>query len=172
MRVMFIILTRLAYLPTTITSDKRSAFLCQAIRVGVEVPKTVFQYATTKLGQTIGMLERRQKITKDWNMCTKVIVAQVCQYCDPKKQRVLPYKHWVFHGRLPYKMLGLKMEIRPRKIFLSTSQIIQGVLANKINLPRWSQKCHASLFQVQNVFWQKKWMLLNWENESLCKSCS
>ena len=57
-KVNFKIMTKHAYLPTTIVSDKGSMFMSQVIKQVAEVPGITRQHATTKHAQTIGMLER------------------------------------------------------------------------------------------------------------------
>ena len=51
-------MTKHAYLPTTIISDKRSVFMSQVIKEVAEVLGVTLQHATTKHAQTIVMLER------------------------------------------------------------------------------------------------------------------
>ena len=51
-------MTKHAYLPTTIISDKGSVFMSQVIKQVAEVLGITLQHATTKHAQTIGMLER------------------------------------------------------------------------------------------------------------------
>ena len=57
-RVIINIMTKHAYLPTTIISDKGSVFMPQVIKEVAEVLGITLQQATTKHAQTIGMLER------------------------------------------------------------------------------------------------------------------
>ena len=53
-------MTKHAYLPTTIVSDKRSVFKSQVIREVAEVLAIILQQITTQHVQTIGNLERTQ----------------------------------------------------------------------------------------------------------------
>ena len=57
-RVIINIMTKHAYLPTTIISDRGSVFMSQVIKVVAEVLGITLQHATSKHAQTIGMLER------------------------------------------------------------------------------------------------------------------
>ena len=52
------VMTKHAYLPTTIISDKGSVFMSQVIKEVAEVLGITLQHATTKETQTIGMPER------------------------------------------------------------------------------------------------------------------
>ena len=58
------IITKHAYLQTTIISDKGSAFISQVIKEVAEVLGITLQHATTKHAQTIGMLERTRASLK------------------------------------------------------------------------------------------------------------
>ena len=57
-KVIINIMTKHAYLRTTIISDNGSVFMCQVIQQGAKVLGITLHYATTKHAQTIGMLER------------------------------------------------------------------------------------------------------------------
>ena len=57
-RVTINILTKHAYLPTTIISDKGSAFLSHVMKERADVPGITLEHSTTKHGLTIGMPER------------------------------------------------------------------------------------------------------------------
>ena len=119
------ILTKHAYLPTTINSDKRSVFMCQVIKEVAEVLGITLHHATTKHAQTIGILERTHASIKktlkietgeNRSMWHKYVNIAVLNYntsyhtsigCEPIR---------VFHGRVPYNVLHLKMGIRPQRI--------------------------------------------------------
>ena len=51
-------MTKHAYLPTTLISDKGSAFVSHVIKGVADVLGIALKHATTKHAQTIGMLER------------------------------------------------------------------------------------------------------------------
>ena len=57
-RVIINIMTKHAYLQTTIISDKGSVFMSQVLKEVTEVLGITLQHATKKDAQTIGMLER------------------------------------------------------------------------------------------------------------------
>ena len=56
--VIFNIMTKHAYLPTTIISDNRSAFLSQVIKEVADVLGITLEHATSKHSLKIGMFER------------------------------------------------------------------------------------------------------------------
>ena len=51
-------MTKHAYLPTTLISDKGTAFLSHVVKGVAGVVGITLQHATTKHGQTIGLLEQ------------------------------------------------------------------------------------------------------------------
>ena len=95
------------------------------------------KHATTKHAQTIGLLERSHASIKRslkiktgeqrslWHIYISIAVLNYnTSYhssigCEPSR---------VFHGRIPYNILDLKMGIRPQKISPPDSEIAQEVL--------------------------------------------
>ena len=57
-KVLINIMTKHAYLPTTLISDKGTAFMSQVIKEVAGVLGITLKHATTKHAQTIGLLER------------------------------------------------------------------------------------------------------------------
>ena len=51
--------------------------------------------------------------------------------------------------------MGVKLEIRPQQQPIATSQIAQDVLGQTNDPPGCSQKCQASLQQIQSLLRQK-----------------
>ena len=136
-KVIINIMTKHAYLPTTIISDKDTAFTSQVIKEVAAVLGITVNHATTKHAQTIGLLERSHASIKQAlkietgerrSLWHKYVSIAVLNYntsyhasigCEPSR---------VFHGRIPYNFLDLKMGIRPQKIPPPDSQIAQDVL--------------------------------------------
>ena len=136
-KVLTNIMTKHAYLPTTLISDKGRAFTSQVIKEVAGVLGITLKHATTKHAQTIGLLERshasiRQSLKIETgdrrSMWHKYISIAVLNYntsyhssigCEPSR---------VFHGRIPYNILDLKMGIGPEKIPSPDSEIAQDVL--------------------------------------------
>ena len=119
------IMTKHAYLPTTLISDKGTAFTIHVIKEVAGVLGITLKHATLKHAQTIGLLERSHASIKQslkietgerktlWH---KYISIAVLNYntsyhssigCEPSR---------VFHGRIPYNILDSKMGFRPQKI--------------------------------------------------------
>ena len=131
------ILTKHAYLPTTLISDKGTAILSHVIKEVAGVLGITLKPATTKHAQTIGLLERSHASIKKtlktetgelrllWHECVSIAVVNYNTShhtsidCEPSR---------VFHGRIPYNKLDSKMGIRPQQQPIPFSQIAQDVL--------------------------------------------
>ena len=136
-RVIVNIMTEHAYLPTTIISDKGSVFMSQKIKEVAEVLGITLYRATTKHAQTIGMLERTNASLKKTlkietgerrSMWHEYVNIAVLNYntsyhtsigCEPSR---------MFHGRVPYNVLHLKMGIHQRKMPAPNLQSAEDVL--------------------------------------------
>ena len=136
-KILINIMTKHAYLPTTLISDKGTAFMSQVIKEVTGVLGITLEHATTKHAQTIGPLERSHVSIKQalkietgerrssWhNYINIAVLNYYTSYhtsigCEPSR---------VFHGRIPYNVLDLKMGIRPQQQPIPTSQIAQDVL--------------------------------------------
>ena len=131
------IMTKHAYLPTTIISDKGTAFTSKVTKEVTEVLGINLKHATTKHAQTIGMLERTHDSLKKMlkietgerrSMWHKYVHIAVLNHntsyhssigCEPSR---------VFHGRVPYNVLDLKLGIRPQRTSEPDSEVAQDVL--------------------------------------------
>ena len=130
-------MTKHAYLPTTLISDKGTPFMSQVIKEVTGVLGITLKHATTKHAQTIGLLERSHASIKQAlkietgerrSLWHKYINIAVLNYntsyhtsigCEPSR---------VFHGRIPYNVLDLKLTIRLQQQPIPTSQIAQEIL--------------------------------------------
>ena len=136
-KVIINVMTQHAYLPTTLISDKGTAFTSHVSKEVAGVLGITFKHATTKHAQTIGLLERSYaSIKKSLNIETgdrrslwhKYIRIAVLKYntsyhssigCEPSR---------VIHGRIPYNIRDIKLGIRTQKIPSPDSEIAQDVL--------------------------------------------
>ena len=130
-------MTKDAYLPTTLISDKGTALTSHVNKEVAGVLGITLKHANTKHAQTIGLLERCHASIKQSlkietaerrSLWHKYISNAVLNYntsyhssigCEPSR---------VFHGRIPYNILDLKLGIRPQKIPALDSEIAQDVL--------------------------------------------
>ena len=136
-KVIINIMTKHAYLPTTLVSDKGTAFTSH---VNKEVPGVLgitIKNATTKPAQTIGLLERSHASIKQSlkietgerrSLWHKYISIAVLNYNTSYYSSIGCEPSIVFHGRIPYKISDLKMGIRPQKITSPDSETAQDVL--------------------------------------------
>ena len=131
-KVLIIIMTKHAYLPTTLISDKGTAFMSQVIEEVTGVLGITLRHATTKHAQTIGLLERSHASIKQalrietgkrrswWHKYVSIAVPNYnTSYhasigCEPSR---------VFHGRFPYSILDINMGIQPQEISLQTRRL-------------------------------------------------
>ena len=136
-KVIINIMTKHAYLPTTLISDKGRYFMSHVIKEVTGVLGITLKHATTKHNQTIGLLERSHASIKPalkietgerrslWHkyICIAVLNYNISYHmsirCEPSR---------VFHGRITYNILDLKKVIRPQEIPSPDSQIAQDVL--------------------------------------------
>ena len=136
-KVLINIITNHAYLPTTLISDKGTAFRSHVIKEVAGVLGITLKHATTKHAQISGLLDRSHASIKQalkietgkrrslWHRYVNIAVLNSnTSYhtsigCEPCR---------VFHGRIAYNVLDIKLGIRPQQQPLPTSQIAPDVL--------------------------------------------
>ena len=130
-------MTKHAYLPTTLISDKCAAFMSHVIKEVARVLGITLKHVTTKHAQTIGLLERSHASIKqavkseagEWiTLSHKYVSIAVLNYNITYHASIGFEPSRVFHGRFPYNVLGIKMNFRRQKIPPSESQIAQDVI--------------------------------------------
>ena len=135
-KVIIDIMTKHSYLPTTLITDKGSAFTSTIIAEITQILGITLKCVTTKHPQTIGKLERTHASLKtnlkmasgeyrrQWH---KYLPLAVLNYnttyhssigCEPSK---------VFHGRIPFNVLDHKLGNNPNKNFLPTTEFAEEV---------------------------------------------
>ena len=114
-------MTKHAYLPTTLISDKGTAFMSHVIKEVASVLGITLKHATTKHAQTIGLLERSHASIKQVlkietgerrSLWHKYVSIAVFNYNTSYHTSIGCEPSPVFHGRIPYKNLDLKLGIR------------------------------------------------------------
>ena len=135
-KVIINIMTKHAYLPTTLISDKGTAFMSHVIKEEAVLGITL-KHATTKHAQTIGLLERSHASIKQplkietgerRSLWQKYVSIAVLNYNTSHHSSIGCEPSRVFHGRIPYNILDLKKGIRPQEILSPDSEIAQDVL--------------------------------------------
>ena len=117
------VMTRHAYLPTLILSDKGSQFRSEIVAKKTQILEIQISHASTKHAQTIGIQERTHasikaalKITTGerrpiWH---KYVQIAVMNYNKTYHETLGCEPSTVFHGRIPYNVLDLKLGIKPK----------------------------------------------------------
>ena len=164
-KVLINITTKHAYLPTTLISDKATAFLSHVIKEVAGVLGITLKHATTKNAQTIGLLEQSHGSIKQAlkvetgqrrSLWHKYINIAVLNYntsyhtttgCEPSR---------VFHGRIPYNVLDLKLGIRPQLQPIPTSQIAQDVLEQTVMIHQDVRKNTMQAYIKYKAYYDKK----------------
>ena len=164
-KVLINIMTKHAYLPTTLISDKGTAFTSTLIREVAGVLGVTLKHATTKHAQTIGLLERSHASIKKalkietgerrslWHKYVNIAVLNYnTSYhtsigCEPSR---------VFHGRIPYNILDLKLGIRPQQQPIPTSQIAQDILEQTEMIHQDVRKSTMQAYIKYKAYYDKK----------------
>ena len=136
-KVIINIMTKHAFLPTTLISDKGTAFTSHVIKEVAGVLGITLKHATTRHAQKIGLLERSHaSIKQSLNIETgerrslwhKDISIVVLNYSTSYHSSSSCEQSRVFYARIPYNILDLEMGIRPLKIPSPNSETAQDVL--------------------------------------------
>ena len=164
-KVLINIMTKHAYLPTTLISDKGTAFLSHVIKEVAGVLGITLKHATTKHAQTIWLLERSHASVKQalkietgerkslWHKYVNIAVLNYnTSYhtsigCEPSR---------VFHGRIPYKVLDLKLGIRPQQQPIPTSQITRDAVDQTEMIHQDVRKNAMQAYIKYKVYYNKK----------------
>ena len=135
-KVIINIMTKHAYLPTTLISDKGTAFTSTVIKEVAGVLGITLKHVTTKDAQTIGRLDRSHASIKQalkietgerrslWHKYVSIAVPNyntshhASVGCEPSRAIL---------GRIPYNIPDIKTGVRPQKT-PTDSQIAQDVL--------------------------------------------
>ena len=154
-----------AYLPTTLISDKGTAFMSQVFKQVAGVLGITLKHATTKHAQTIGLLEQSHASIKQAlkietgerrSLWHKYINIAVLNYntsyhtstgCEPSR---------IFHGRIPYNVLDLKLGIRPEQQPIPTSQIAQEILEQTEMIHQDVRKNTMQAYIKYKAYYDKK----------------
>ena len=120
-KVIIDIMTRHAYLPTLIITDKGSIFVSQVKNGVAEILGINLEHATTKHAQTIGVLERAHSTIKTSlkmasgeyrNHWHKYLPIAILNYNTTYESSIDCEPSRVFHGRVPHNILDHKLGLR------------------------------------------------------------
>ena len=164
-KILINIMTKHAYLPTTLITDKGTAFTSTVIKEVAGVLGVTLKHATTKHAQTIGLFERSHASIKKalkietgerrslWHKYVNIAVFNYnTSYhtsigCEPSR---------VFHGRIPYNILDLKLGIRPQQQPIPTSQIAQDILEQTEMIHQDVRKNTMQAYIKYKAYYDKK----------------
>ena len=133
-KVLIDIMTKPSCLPTTIITDKRTAFTSKIIAELTQILGITLKCATTKHPQTIGKLKRTHaslrtslkmasgEYRRQWH---KYLPLAVLNYNTTYHSSIGDEPSNVFHGRIPYNVLDHKLGNNPNKDFLPTTEIAE-----------------------------------------------
>ena len=166
-KVLINIMTKRAYSPTTLISDKGTAFMSHKIKEVAVVLGITLKHATTKHAQTIGLLEQSHASIKQAlkietgerhkrvsiaflndNTTYKAIIG-----CEPSR---------VFRGRIPYNVLDLKKKgIRSQKNPVPDREIAQDVPEHTKMIFQDVRKIAVQVYLKHKAYYDKEPMPQN-----------
>ena len=164
-KVLINIMTKHAYLPTKLITDKGTAFMSHVLKEVAGVLGITLKHATTKHAQTNGLLERSHASIKQalkietgerrslWHKYFNIAVLNYnTSYhtnigCEPSR---------VFHGRIPYNILDLKLGICAQQQPIPTSQIAQEVFEQTEMIHQDVRKNTMQAYIKYKAYYDKK----------------
>ena len=115
-------MTRQCYLPAVISTDKGSQFRSEVVHQITQTLDIQISHASTKHAQTIGIPERTHASLKTAlkistgerrSMRHKYVQIAVMNYNTSYHESLGCEPRTVFHGRIPYNILGIKLGLKP-----------------------------------------------------------
>ena len=159
------IMTKHAYLPTTLINDKGTAFTSTIIAEITQILGITLKCATTKHPQTIGKLERTHASLKtnlkmacgeDRRQWHKYLPLAVLNHntsyhasigCEPTR---------VFHGRIPFNILDHKLGNNPNEQINPTTEFAEGIQnRTKILIDKTKQNIMQSYVKYKEYYDRK-----------------
>ena len=116
------VMTRHCYLPTVILTDEGSQFRSEVVNQIAQTLDIRINHASTKHAQTIGILERTHASLKTSlkistgerrSMWHKYVQIAVMNYNTSYHESLGCEPTTVFHGRIPYNILDIKLGLKP-----------------------------------------------------------
>ena len=176
-KVIIKIMTENAYLPMTIISDKGSVFMSQVIRELAEVLGITLKHATRKHAQSIGMLAQTHASLKKTlkietgelrSMWHRYVNIAVLNYNTSYHTSIGCELGRVFHGRVPYNVLDLKIGIRPQRRPSLYSQIAEDVRNQTEMTFRNVRKNTMQSYIKYKAYYGKKSRCFETQRKTLC----
>ena len=154
------IMTRRAYLPTLIITDKGSVFVSQVIHEVAEIFGINLKHATTKHAQTIGVPEQAYatiktslkmasgEYRKQWHNYIPIAILNInTTYhpsidCEPNR---------VLHVRVPHNILDHKLGLTLNPDIAPTTDFAEKLLRRTKTLYDKTKKMSCSLTSIQEI---------------------
>ena len=164
-KVLINIMTKHAFLPTTLISEKGTAFMSHVNKEVASVLGITLKHATTKHAQAIGLPERspasikqalKIKTGERRSLWHKYINIAVLSYNNSYHTSIGCEPSRVFHGRIPYNVLDIKMGIRPQQQSIPTSQIAQEFLEQTEMVHQDERKNIMQAYIKYKAYYDKK----------------
>ena len=117
-------MTRHCYLPTVTVTDKGSQLRSEVVNQIAQTVDIRISHASTKHAQTIGILERTHASLKTSlkistgerrSMRHKYVQSAVMNYNTCYHENLGCEPTTVFHGRIPYNILEIKLGLKPER---------------------------------------------------------
>ena len=158
-------MTRHAYLPTLIKTDKGSVFVSQVIHDVAEILGINLKHATTKQAQTIGVLERAHaaiktslkmasgEYMKQWH---KYLPIAILNYNTTYHSSINCEPSRVFHGRVLHNILDHKLGLRFNPNIAPTTNFAEELLRRTKILYDKTKKNVMQSYIKYKKFYDKK----------------
>ena len=152
------VMTRHCYLPTIILTDKGSQFRSDIVNQIAQTFDIRISHATTKHAQTIGIFERTHASLKTSlkistlerrSMWHKYVQIAVMNYNTRYHESLGCEPTTVFHGRIPYNILDIKLGLKPEWKKDANEDLTDELQKTNHRNPSVSQEQHhAIIFEV------------------------
>ena len=164
-KVIINIMTKHAYLPKTLISDKGTAFMSHVFKGVAGVLGITLKHAATEHAQTIVLVKRSHASIKQalkiqtgerMSLWHKYISIAVLNYNTSYHTSIGCKPSPDFHGRIPYNILDLKLGIRPQQQPVPTSQIARDVLDQTEKIHQDVRKNAMQAYIKHKAYYDKK----------------
>ena len=158
-KVLINIMTKNAYLPTTLISDKGTAFMSHVIKEVAGVLGITLKHATTKHAQTIGLLERSHMSIKQ---ALKIETGERRSFWHKYVSIAFLHYNKSYHESIgfprPYSIqyFGYKTgNSSAAAAYPYFAKCPRCSSSNRSHTPRCPQECNASVYLIQSRLRQK-----------------
>ena len=164
-KVIIVIMTRQAYLPTLIITDKRGVFVSQVIHEVAEIWGINLKHTTTKHEQTIGVLERAHATIKtsfktasgdykkQWQ---NYLPIAILNYNTTYHSSIDCEQSRVFHGRVSHSIVDYNLGLRFNPNIAPTTDFAEELLRRTKDFYDKAKKNVMQLYIKYKKYYEKK----------------